>query len=263
MYDDNFNQIDVYNYLYNPDYINQLEMELIEEFSSLRTRINSGEENYTPILYWKSRQIKFIIPKAGGVIKHNNHLVLNLIGYDSWANNRSFDLATQFNSTEWGIKPVAIMASVSQRPVRKLPKSLGETLKAYIEYWAFINNPNRNALELERKNRLQLFDIEEHGRVVSDETWKILIKRVLSGKQRLNNEQRAVIIDNILCCNASAAIEYLPEFEDYRRHSTNRNPRKDGDLLYKACESKSHKYKGHKVYYATANDIIYKTGINI
>ena len=263
--EEDLEQVDVYN-INRPDYLSQLETEVTKEFLLFREQLSHSENGYRLVLYWKARRIAFTIPKENYIIKPHDHLVLNLSGYDSWADSQLIDLATDFNPKDWVVKCIPLRSSNSSK-TRSLPKELKEVVDAYRDYWAYMGNPDRATLEANRRARLQLFDVDDTGREVSEAKWCEMIARASSGVERVDHEQRAVIIDNILCVNASAAIEYLPEFEEYRRKLTKGtdtgDPRKAGDKLYDACESKSHNFRGHKVFYATADDIIEKTGITI
>ena len=83
---------------------------------------------------------------------------------------------------------------------------------------------------------------DENGQKVSKAQWMKLYNSVIDGFPRSLHEQRAVIYNGVLYCNASRAMA------DY-----DMDP-KNGHHLYAACE-RGHKYMGRSCYYASPEQI--------
>ena len=84
---------------------------------------------------------------------------------------------------------------------------------------------------------------DENGQRVSKSQWMKLYDSVIDGFPRSLHEQRAVIYNGVLYCNASRAMI------DY-----DMDP-KNGHHLYATCE-RGHKYKGRSSYYASPEQIL-------
>ena len=124
---------------------------------------------------------------------------------------------------------------------RKLPKEIRDILKLI------------NDLPEDDSDK-RLVPEGEGGRHVSIQEWKEAAE--LADTPRPKGESRAVIVDGVdICINAAAAIETLAVFESYRESPDyQRDPRKDGDILYRRCET-THRFQEAIVFYASREDI--------
>lgn len=99
-----------------------------------------------------------------------------------------------------------------------------------------------------------VLEVDENGRTTSLDDWKKAYEAALSGERGMY-ERRAVYVDDVLCIHASAAIEHLDCFEEYRSKAKERDPRKDCNLIYKACETTGGMFKDVYCRYAEPEEI--------
>jgi hypothetical protein len=232
-----------------------IEKDLLDSLEELREKSkNQGRE--ARYIYDKRHKLKYAFYD---VVQEDNtiKLILEDLEMPSFNNRylRTFDLQTSEHWKFWNIKIEPGTYMDSNRSVQ-LPQSFKKFIQEYqeaVKYW-------KNVPETD----IKILREDENNRVVALGDWQKAYNDAET--ERSLRESRAVIIGGrILCINASAAIEHLPEFEEYREQlkrglEESSDPRKQGDKLYKACE-RGHWFKGHTVEYASKEVI--KEQINI
>ena len=126
-----------------------------------------------------------------------------------------------------------------------------------------LNKEMDKAKERSKKEReLASYNKDENGNEVTLRQWKIA-QREAAKNERPHREHRAVVQDisepgapEIIYINAAAAMRAIKDYTIYNKMDGTRDPAKDGDKLYDACDSKGEiEFCGYKWYYATPEDI--------
>jgi len=114
------------------------------------------------------------------------------------------------------------------------------------------------------KKELQLvsYNKDEYGHEVSRYDWE-KAKIEAAKPNRVYGEHRAVVQDvhipgqpEIIYINAAAAMRAIKDYTELNRMDGERDPAKDGDKLYKACDSNGKiTIGGYHWYYATPDDV--------
>lgn len=219
------------------------------------------DKDYYRYLYFKPRREKYVIKSIDkneedklalrcdhleeiGMHDYLHPKVVNLYGFDI----KKF---SQF------CVPKSFMNTSKQL---ELPRDVKIAITEYNEYWDYWSDPNVRQYEKERLESLVFYpyyDQENNsGRIVEVKDLEKILERVQKGEERQDGESRPVVVGGQLFINASAAIESSDKFEGYKNDKENiRDPRKDGDKLYDACESGG-TFWGKSVEYADAPTII-------
>lgn len=229
--------------------LEQLEEQIISSFNSL---INCKLDNYTLYLYDGWNEKLYNIENLSFKIIRNDetkHLELHLPDEKGWRDIK-IDLRKMVVD-DWCLKYKA-NSYFDTNKKRKLPKEIRRAIEEYREYWKFQENPNKDEIEQQELQNIRAYAYDENGRKVTKQMWLALAE--VADTPRVKGESRAVFIDNQLVCNASAAIECLEIFEDYRNGNRKIDPRKLGDKLYAACESDRY-FQGSFVCYASEEEI--------
>lgn len=145
--------------------------------------------------------------------------------------------------------------STAKHKLKALPRELKAAIKEFIEFYRYTHDPHYEEKLQKMRDNMQLLSIDENDRVVTKAQW--LEAADNCDDIRSHGDSRAVVIDDsTVCINASAAIEKFSGFEEFREKKKVRDPRKDGDLLYDACEVSNGTFKGHRVRYAERDEIL-------
>ena len=184
------------------------------------------------------------------LLKREDTYILQILekGWD-----REIELLKVYDLDKW--KYGEYDPSISKYRLKSLPRDLKAVIREFIDYYHFTHNPNYEEYLRELKENLKPLNVDDEGRYVSKEQW--LQAANDCDNPRFHGDSRAVIVDDCLVCiNAAAAIENFEGFEEFRQKRKTRDPRKDGDLLYKACEVSNGSFKGHRVRYAEKDEIL-------
>lgn len=114
----------------------------------------------------------------------------------------------------------------------------------------------------QKEKELASYNKDEDGNEVTLHQWKIAQKEAAKN-ERSHREHRAVVQDisepgapEIVYINAAAAMRAIKDYTIYNKMDGTRDPAKDGDKLYDACDSKGKiEFCGYNWYYATPEDI--------
>ena len=236
--------------------IEEIEKDVIENFYKMKNEVENID-GYRAFLKVTGGDRYY---RMMGVSKTANGIVLELLdGNNNWEYTRNLSRVSEFDPNEWKVVLRTSRYTESNKS-KKLPRYWKEPLLEYQEYTRYMKDPNRLQKEEEYRNSLRLYDVDENGDQVSIEQWRELAEIADDGSTREHGESRAVVIDNVLCCSAAAAIRQLPEYERYLESDRQlRKPEKDGDILYKRC-AKGGTYTDddggvHSVHFATKEEI--------
>ena len=166
---------------------------------------------------------------------------------------RKIDLKSWYDIDDWMIRGIT-SSYIENNTAKKLPKKLREYIAEYKSYYSVYKNNEPEEVDAEDANNYIVIHKDENNRIVTNEVW-LEMAELAESMPRPKYESRAVICDGYLCVNASAAIETLPMFEEYKISKKGYDPRKSGNELYDACD-KHTTFRGATVWYATKEEIL-------
>lgn len=148
--------------------------------------------------------------------------------------------------------------STAKHKLKALPRELKAAIKEFIEFYRYTHDPHYEEKLQEMRDNMRLFNMDNEGRTVTEAQWREAADNC--DDIRNKGDSRAVVVDDsIVCINGAAAIEQLPEFQEWegkKRVVYGYDPRKASNLLYDACEKSNGVYRGHRVRYAERDEIL-------
>ena len=167
--------------------------------------------------------------------------------------DRSISILEMSDINEWKIG----WSEQGKYKMKALPRELKEIVLEFIDFYRYTHDPNYEQFMQELRDNLRVLREDEDGRIVTDGQWRQAAD--VCDDVRVYGESRAIVVDDsIVCINAAAAIENLPEFEELngRKWDKSNDPRKMGNLVYKECEKSNGSFRGHRVRYAERDEIL-------